>query len=128
MNEPDMLVRQIWPIDLQQVPRKEMQRHWRWIAWYVEPITLQQAQMHLRGPMPMEVPYRRCVVWVKRGPKGGWNDARFIEPHNAALRRRDGFTAHFGWVMGRERPVKQLLELPDNHVWLAHLELITPVA
>lgn len=65
----------------------------RVITYMVEPCTLNEAQLHAhRYP-------DACVVFTKRGPKGGWTRlsfTRWVSGNHASFIEKRGMTMHLG--------------------------------
>jgi hypothetical protein len=66
-------LRQLLPFNTHEYKRDEQLRLWRWCMWENEPITYEMARVQLHK-MPRS---EWVVIAVKRGPKGGWTDARW---------------------------------------------------
>lgn len=99
--------------------RAEIRKAYRWVTWFVVPITGAQAAAHIRTGGQ-----GACAVSVVRGPKGGWPDARFISSIvKWPIKSWPGTTWYFGWVHLAEHPKDTM---PSEAVWRAHLELHAP--
>lgn len=99
--------------------RAEIRRAFRWVTWFVVPVTAAQAGAHIYTGGAAA-----CVVAVVRGPRGGWDGARFIgNTMKWPTKHKAGTTWHVGWVHVDEHPKDTM---PSETMWRAHLELHAP--
>ena len=95
--------------------RAKLRAMWRYVTWHVRPMTLEQAQAHLRIGGA-----NACIVAVERGPKGGWTGAEF---RMAAAPLPSKRTMHYGWVHV-DKHCRDTM--PPEDQWWATLELHAP--
>jgi hypothetical protein len=93
-------MRQMLPVDYRAFTSAEARRLWRWVLWAEEPITLDEA-LALRHTASDE---HWCLVYVERGPKGGWTGVTFtLRRHKMPAVKRD-YSWYLGWVFLEHAP------------------------
>ena len=113
------LTRQLLPFDVRSDAKStDVRKLWRYVTWAVEPINRHEARAHLR----LAFEDGGCIVWVKRGPKGGWTGARFYARQDM-MKIPINHSLHYGWVH-RDKHCRDTM--PAEEQWRATLALHTP--
>jgi hypothetical protein len=89
-----LVMRQTLPSDYHQFKRDEARRMWRWVLWAEERVTTDEA-LALRRVCSDE---HWCLVYVERGPKGGWTGATFTQLCHRMPPLKKLHTWYLGWV------------------------------
>lgn len=134
----EWLTRQLLPKDAKASNRSGIHNYrqlYRWVSWATEPITLDEAFVHLSPCGGAGA----CVVQVRRGPQGGWTGAFFITaasdlPTPGMLRKKitvngnipEPPTLYYGWK--HEHPAGARVAAPkpprvEHWHYRAHLVL-----
>jgi hypothetical protein len=95
-----LVMRQMLPTDYRGFRRDEYQRMWRWVLWSEEAITFDEA-LAMRRVSTNE---HWCLVYVERGPKGGWTGATFVQLRHKMPAMRKSHTWYMGWVFLDHKP------------------------
>lgn len=107
---PGLVMRQLLPSDYRQFRRNEYQRMWRWVVWGETPLTFDEA-LALRRTTDDE---HWCLIYVERGPKGGWTGATFTQREHKMPPLRKTHTWYLGWVFIENAPSHKKVPKPKE--------------